>query len=383
MIIASPRDYRRWAKKKLPRFLFDYIDGGSYQECTLANNLKDIQAISLKQRVLKNVGHINLETSLFGVRRQSPIALSPVGLTGMYARRGEVQMARAAANQGIPYTLSSVSICPIQEVAKHSSQAIWFQLYVLKDKGFMRHVLTRALEAGVNTLVFTVDLPMPGARYRETHSGMSGPFKKQRRLGQALLKPRWAWDVGFKGRPHQLGNISDYFGHKVGMEDYTRWIDTNFDPSIAWSDVQWIREFWPGTLLIKGILDPDDAKEAIAFGADGIIVSNHGGRQLDGALSTAKALPPILDVIGDEVPTLVDSGARSGLDVLRFIALGAKAVMLGRAPIYALAARGQAGVEHALELILQELRIAMTLCGVSSIGEIDSNLLVHSPLGFN
>jgi L-lactate dehydrogenase (cytochrome) len=380
MIISSASDYRAVAKRKLPRFLFDYIDGGAYAEHTLRANVSDLSSISLRQRILKNVDSLNLNTTLFGEQMAMPIILSPVGLTGMYARRGEVQAANAAANKGIPLCLSTVSVCSIEEVASQCSRAIWFQLYVLKDRGFMKNALERAQAAGVTTLVFTVDMPTPGARYRDAHSGMSGPYGAQRRMLQAMTKPQWALDVGLLGRPHDLGNISKYLGKPTTLEDYVGWLGANFDPSISWKDLEWIREFWKGPMIIKGILDPEDAKDAVSFGADGIVVSNHGGRQLDGVLSTAKALPPIAQAVGSDLTVLVDSGIRSGLDVVRMLALGAKGVLLGRSMAYALAADGQRGVENLLDIFAKEMRVAMTLTGVTSIEQIDGSTLVQAGL---
>ena len=376
MIISSASDYREAARRKLPRFLFDYIDGGAYAEHTMRANSADLASISLRQRILRNVDSLSLKTTLFGKEQSLPIILSPVGLTGMYARRGEVQAAKAAATKGIPFCLSTVSVCSIEEVSSQSSQSIWFQLYVLKDRGFMRNALERAQAAGVTTLVFTVDMPTPGARYRDAHSGMSGPLAASRRILQATTRPDWAFNVGILGRPHDLGNISKYLGKATTLEDYVGWLGNNFDPSISWKDLEWIREFWKGPMIIKGILDPQDAKDAVSFGADGIVVSNHGGRQLDGVLSTAKALPAIAEVVGDDLTVLVDSGIRSGLDVVRMLALGAKACLLGRSTVYALAADGQHGVENMLDIFSQEMRVAMTLTGVTSIDKIDRTVLV-------
>ncbi|ALU59170.1 FMN-dependent L-lactate dehydrogenase LldD [Pseudomonas syringae] len=378
MIISSASDYRAAAKRKLPRFLFDYIDGGAYAEHTLRANGSDLADISLRQRVLKNVDNVSLETRLFGESLAMPIVLSPVGLSGMYARRGEVQAAKAAANKRIPFCLSTVSVCSIEEVASQSKQVIWFQLYVLKDRGFMKNALERARAAGVTTLVFTVDMPTPGARYRDAHSGMSGPYAAPRRILQAMTKPDWALNVGLLGRPHDLGNISRYLGKTTTLEDYVGWLANNFDPSISWKDLEWIREFWQGPMIIKGILDPQDARDALSFGADGIVVSNHGGRQLDGALSTAKALPPIVQAVGSDLTVLADSGIRSGLDVVRMLALGAKGVLLGRSMAYALGADGQRGVENMLDIFAREMHVAMTLTGVTSIEQIDESILVKS-----
>ncbi|CAI9005797.1 MULTISPECIES: FMN-dependent L-lactate dehydrogenase LldD [Pseudomonas] len=378
MIISSASDYREAARRKLPRFLFDYIDGGAYAEHTLRANSADLTGISLRQRILKNVETLSLETTLFDQPLAMPIILAPVGLTGMFARRGEVQAVKAAQNKGIPLCLSTVSVCSIEEVATQTQQSIWFQLYVLKDRGFMKNALERAKAAGVKNLVFTVDMPTPGARYRDAHSGMSGPFASSRRILQAMTKPDWAFNVGLMGRPHDLGNISKYLGKAVTLEDYMGWLANNFDPSISWSDLEWIRDFWQGPMIIKGILDPQDARDAVSFGADGIVVSNHGGRQLDGVLSTTKALPPIMQAVGNDLTVLVDSGIRSGLDVVRMLALGAKGVLLGRSMAYALAADGQRGVENMLDIFAKEMRVAMTLTGVTSIGQIDESTLVQA-----
>lgn len=319
---------------------------------------------------------LSLSTELFGEQLSMPVALAPVGLTGMYARRGEVQAAKAAAAKGIPFTLSTVSVCPIEEVAPAIDRPMWFQLYVLKDRGFMKNALERAKAAGCSTLVFTVDMPVPGARYRDAHSGMSGPNAPFRRMLQAMTHPQWAWDVGLLGKPHDLGNISAYRGNPTGLADYIGWLGANFDPSISWKDLEWIRDFWDGPMVIKGILDPEDARDAVTFGADGIIVSNHGGRQLDGVLSSARALPAIADAVKGELKILADSGIRTGLDVVRMLALGADTVLLGRAFIYALAAAGGAGVSNLLDLIEKEMRVAMVLTGAKSIAEITPDLLV-------
>jgi L-lactate dehydrogenase (cytochrome) len=375
MIISSPSDYREAARRKLPRFLFDYIDGGANAEQTLRANIADLADLRLRQRVLKDAANLDLATRWFGQDSSLPIILGPVGLTGMFARRGEVQIAKAAERLGVPAVLSTVSVCALEEVTSQCRQPIWLQLYVLKDRGFMRNILERAQAAGVKILVFTVDLPVPGVRYRDARSGMSGSYARARRLLQALSRPGWAFDVGLMGRPHELGNISRYLGRTVGLEDYIGWLTENMDPSIGWSDIEWIRDFWKGPLIIKGILDADDARDAVRFGADGIVVSNHGGRQLDGAPSTARALPAIAEAVGDSLTVLADSGVRSGVDVLRMLALGAKGVLLGRAPSFALAAGGRSGVEDMLRMFEKELRVAMTLTGVASVAKVDGAIL--------
>ncbi len=377
MIISSSADYRMAAQKFLPPFLFHYIDGGAYAEQTLRRNVDDLAAVALRQRVLKDMSQLDTGIDLFGEKLSIPVALAPVGLTGMYRRRGEVQAARAADAHGIPFTMSSVSVCPIEEVAPKLRRPMWFQLYVLKDRGFMQNALERAQAAGCSTLVFTVDMPVPGARYRDAHSGMSGPNAALRRYWQAMTHPRWAWDVGLLGRPHDLGNISAYRGSPTGLQDYMGYLSANFDPSISWKDLEWIRAFWKGPMVIKGILDPEDAKDAVRFGADGIIVSNHGGRQLDGVLSSARALPAIADAVKGQIKILADSGIRNGLDVVRAIALGADCAMIGRAYIYALATAGEAGVKHLLELLEKEMRVAMTLTSVAKVADISGDLLVR------
>ncbi|MCQ9084018.1 FMN-dependent L-lactate dehydrogenase LldD [Vibrio harveyi] len=379
MIISASTDYRAAAKAKLPPFLFHYIDGGSYDERTLKRNSDDLGDVALRQRVLRDMSDLSLETEIFGEKLAMPIALAPVGLTGMYARRGEVQAAKAAEKKGIPFTMSTVSVCPIEEVAPAIERPMWFQLYVLKDRGFMKNVLERAKAAGVTTLVFTVDMPVPGARYRDMHSGMSGPNAAMRRVFQAMRHPSWALDVGVLGKPHDLGNISTYRGEPTKLEDYIGWLGANFDPSISWKDLEWIRDFWDGPMVIKGILDEEDAKDAVRFGADGIVVSNHGGRQLDGVLSTAKALPSIADAVKGDLKIFVDSGIRTGLDVVRMLALGADCTLLGRSFVYALAAQGGAGVENLLDLYDKEMRVAMTLTGAKTIADLSRDSLVKIP----
>ena len=378
MIISAPTDYREAARRRLPRFLFDYIDGGAVTECTMKSNAAELQKIALRQRILQGVGEPSLGTEILGSKWNLPIALGPVGATGMYARRGEVQAARAATAKGIPYTLSTVSVCPIEEVARGADGQLWSQLYVLKDRGYMRNALERAWAAGMKTLVFTVDMPVPGSRYRDRHSGMSGPAAALRQVTQAFTHPRWAFGVGLFGQPLSFGNIVAYTGHHMTMSDYMGFISKNFDPSIGWKELEWIRDTWKGKLIIKGLLDPEDARDAVRFGADGIIVSNHGGRQLDGAIPTARALPLVSDAVGDELAVLVDSGIRSGLDVVRMLALGAKGVLLGRAYIYALAAAGQSGVENLLDLFAADMRVTMILTGAKSPTQIRRESLARA-----
>lgn len=377
MIISSASDYREAARRRLPPFLYHYIDGGAYAETTLGRNVSDLTLLALRQRVLRSVGEVDLSTTLLGENLAMPMALAPIGLCGMFARRGEVQAAKAALDKGIQFTLSTVSVCPIEEVRGQVEKPFWFQLYVLKDRGFMKNALERAWAAGIRTLVFTVDMPVPGARYRDAHSGMSGPNAAVRRMVQAALHPMWAYDVGLMGTPHDLGNVSAYRGHKTTLEDYVGWLGANFDPAIGWRDLEWIREFWKGPMVIKGILDAEDAEDAVRFGADGIVVSNHGGRQLDGVLSSARALPPIADKVKGSLAILADSGIRSGLDVVRMLAQGADGVLLGRAFVYALATHGQKGVENLIDLFAKEMRVAMTLTGARNLSEISRESLVR------
>ena len=377
---ANASDYRELARRRLPRFLFDYIDGGSYGEVTLRRNVADLEAIALRQRVLRDVSKLDLSTNLFGQEMRLPIALAPIGLAGMNARRGETQAARAAAKAGIPFCLSTVSACPIGEVAAATDKPFWFQLYMIRDRAFMIDLIAQAKGAGCNLLVFTVDMPLPGSRYRDLRSGLAGApgfGGSLRRTWQALGKPHWAWDVGVRGRPHQLGNVAPVLGAKSGLEDFMAWMRENFDPTCTWGDLDFIRQHWDGPIVIKGILDADDARDAVKAGVDGIIVSNHGGRQLDGVPSTAHALPAIADAVGDALTVLADGGVRSGLDVVRLMALGAKGVLLGRAWIYAMAARGEAGIEHVIRLFEAEMKVAMSLTGCTSVRDINRDMLVR------
>lgn len=379
---ASALDYREFARRRLPHFLFEYIDGGSYAEVTLRRNVADLESIALRQRVLNDVSALDLSTELFGQQLRLPVALAPIGLAGMNARRGEVQAARAAADAGVPFCLSTVSACPIAEVAAGSPRPFWFQLYMIRDRGFMRDLLAQARHAGCTTLIFTVDMPVPGSRYRDYRSGLAGAtgaMGAMRRAFQALRRPGWAWDVGLRGRPHHLGNVAPVLGSNSGLEDFLGWMRDNFDPSVSWRDLEAIRQEWDGPLVIKGILDPEDARTAAGIGADGIVVSNHGGRQLDGVLSTARALPPIAEAVGDRMTILADGGVRSGLDVVRMLALGAHGVLLGRIWAYALAARGQSGVAHVLKLVEAEMRVAMALTGATSIRAINAST-INKPL---
>jgi L-lactate dehydrogenase (cytochrome) len=371
---ASVGDYRALARARLPHFLFEYLDGGSYDEVTLRRNVEDLRAIALRQRVLRDVSDIDLSTALLGKSWAMPVGLGPVGLSGLYARRGEVQAARAAAVAQVPFALSTLSACPAGELAR-ADLPFWFQLYIVKDRAFVADMIAKAREAGCGALVLTVDLAVPGSRYRDYRSGLSGRFGGVNRRWQALRRPGWAWDVAVRGKPLTLGNIAPLLGAGAVLEDLMGWVGKNFDASVTWKDVAWVREQWKGPLIVKGILDPDDAREAAASGADAIVVSNHGGRQLDGVASTAHALPRVADALSGGKPILVDGGVRSGLDVVRMLALGADFVLLGRAWAYALAARGEAGVAHVLKLIEAEMRVAMALTGCAKVSEIEASVL--------
>jgi L-lactate dehydrogenase (cytochrome) len=371
---ASIWDYRALAKARLPHFLFEYLDGGSYDEVTLRRNVEDLQSVALRQRVLRDVSGIDLSTELFGHRWSLPVGLGPVGLSGLYARRGEVQAVRAAAAANVPFALSTVSACSLREVAA-SGHVPWYQLYFVKDRGFVADMIASAKATGCGALLLTVDLAVPGSRYRDARAAGAG----LRRMSQLLARPDWLWDVGIRGRPISLGNLEPIVGKRAPLSDFQAWIHNNFDPSVTWKDVEWVRSRWDGPLIIKGILDPDDARASLDSGADGVVVSNHGGRQLDGALSSARALPRISDAIAGRMSVLVDGGVRSGLDVVRMLGLGGDFVLLGRAWAYALGARGQAGVAHVLKLIEGEMRVAMSLTACTNIAEIDEDILDRGP----
>jgi L-lactate dehydrogenase (cytochrome) len=370
---ASISDYRALARARLPHFLFEYLDGGSYDEVTLRRNIEDLRSVALKQRVLRDVSSIDLSTELFGKRWAMPVGLGPVGLSGLYARRGEVQAAKAAAAAGVPMALSTVSACSLREVAA-TGHVPWYQLYFIKDRGFVSEMIRTAKAVGSEALVLTVDLSVPGSRYRDSRAAGAGI----RRMSQLLARPKWLWDVGICGRPISLGNLEPVVGKRAPLDHFQAWIHANFDPSVSWKDVEWVRSQWDGPLIIKGVLDPDDARAAADSGASGVVVSNHGGRQLDGVISSARALPRIADALAGRIPILVDGGVRSGLDVVRMLALGADFVLLGRAWAYALAARGGAGVAHVLQLIDAEMRVAMALTSCTSIDQVSEEILERS-----
>jgi L-lactate dehydrogenase (cytochrome) len=376
---ASVDDYRELARRRLPNIFFEYIDGGSYAEVTLKRNVEDFENLVLRQRVMRDMSNLDTSIETLGHRYRMPVGLSPVGMAGMYGRRGEVQAARAAASGGVPFCLSTMGICSVEEVAR-TGVPPWFQLYVLKDRGYMRELLDRAKAAGSPVLVLTVDLPLPGARYRDVRSGFRGLTGLRAFLNQArdgLSHPRWLWDVWVNGRPHSLGSVTGAVRGGGGAADFLTWIASNFDRSLTWADLDWIRAAWDGPLVVKGVLDQEDARAALKAGAQGLVVSNHGGRQLDGVRSSISALPPIADAVGGDLELYLDGGVRSGLDVLKACALGAKACFVGRAWAYALGAGGQAAIARMLETLQAELEVAMVLTGCRSIRDAGRDLLDH------
>ena len=374
---ASVADYRLVAKRRLPKMFFEYIDGGSYAEETLRRNVADLESLSLRQRVMRDMSALDLRTLTLGIPMSMPVALAPVGMAGMYGRRGETQAARSAAAAGIPFCLSTMGICSIEEVARTGTPP-WFQLYVLKDRGYMRELVRRARTAACPVLLLTVDLPIPGARYRDVRSGfrgLSGLNAAINRLNDGLQHPAWLWDVWVRGRPHSLGCVADALQSGGSATDFLSWIAGNFDRSVTWKDLDWLRAEWDGPIVIKGILDPEDAKDAVKAGVQGIIVSNHGGRQLDGVRSSICALPRIAQAVGGDLEVYLDGGVRSGLDVLKALALGAKACFLGRAWAYALGAGGEAAILRMLANLRDELEVAMVLTGCASVRAAGRHLL--------
>ena len=381
---GSVGDYRELARRRLPRQLFDYIDGGAFAESTLAANVADLADIQLRQRVLRDVSGLRMSTTVLGQELAMPVVLGPVGLAGMFATRAEVQAARAAESAGITFCESTVSICSVEEVAAAVDRPIWFQLYVMRDRSYAEDLMARAAVVGCPVLVLTVDLATVGSRYRDTRNGMSGAGSWRSRAMQGLdlgLHPTWARDVGLRGRPHTFGNLEKAVPGAATPTEFSAWVDGQFDPSVTWDDLEWVRRNWPGRLVLKGVLDPDDARQAADRGVDGIVVSNHGGRQLDDTPSTVRALGPVVDAVGDRLEVLVDGGIRSGLDVLKALALGARACLLGRAWAWSVAADGERGVAHALAVVRDELRVAMSLTGVTDVADLDRSALVRPPSG--
>ncbi|MGO8871107.1 MAG: L-lactate dehydrogenase [Acidimicrobiales bacterium] len=379
MAPASLRDYRELARRRLPRQLFDYVDGGAYEEVTMAANMADLGRLRLRQRVLRDVSSCTLGTTVLGEELALPVILAPVGLAGMFARRAEVQASRAAA-AGIPFCESTVSICGLPEVAAACPRPIWFQLYVMRDRSYAVGLMHRAREVGCTVLVLTVDLPVVGARYRDVRNGLDGRLPPVRQLQRALdfaRHPVWVRDVAVDGKPLTFGNLEQAVPGATTPDAFKEWVDGQFDPSVTWDDLAWVREHWTGTLVLKGVLDPEDARRAVAEGVDGVVVSNHGGRQLDAVPSTVSVLPSVVEAVGDEIDVLVDGGIRSGLDVVKALALGARACLLGRPWAYAVAARGEAGVAHILQIIRREMEVAMALTGFTDVGELSPTALLE------
>ena len=377
---ASVRDYREVARRRLPRQLFDYIDGGAYEEATLAANTADLEAISLRQRVLRDVSTRTMSTTVLGEELSLPVLLAPVGLAGMFANRAEVAAARAAEHAGVSFVESTVSICSLDEVAAATKRAPWFQLYVMRDRGYAENLMARAQAVGCRVLVLTADLAVVGARYRDTRNGLGGrvsPVGAAIRGLDRVSHPRWVWEVGIQGKPHTFGNLTDAVPGGNSPDDFRDWVDAQFDPSVTWDDLAWVRDHWDGPVVLKGILDPEDARAAADAGVDAVVVSNHGGRQLDAVPSTAAALPAVVEAVGDRIEVLVDGGVRSGLDLLKMMAMGAKACLVGRPWAWAVAAKGEAGVAHLLEILRDELAVAMALTGTTDVADLGPDSLLR------
>src|SRR6266704_6713132 len=368
-------DLRQTARRKVPRAFCDYAEAGSYSQETLRANREDLERIKLRQRVLVDVSQRDLATTIMGERASLPLALAPIGLCGMQHGDGEILACRAAQAAGIPFTLSTMSICSIEDVAQAVDKPFWFQLYVMKDRGFIRALIERAAAAKCSALVLTVDLQVLGQRHCDLRNGLAVP--PQIKLASVIdmaTKPAWVLSI-LRGKRKTFGNIA---GHVRGMENVTslaQWTAAQFDPALSWKDVEWIRSLWPGKLILKGVLDVEDARLAAKAGASALVVSNHGGRQLDGAPSSISALPKIADAIGGDIEIMFDGGIRSGQDLMRALALGARSCLIGRAYIFGLAAGGEAGVAKAIAIIRNELDVTMALCGVNRIGEIDRRVL--------
>ena len=377
VIPAGTLDYRRLAERRLPRFLFDYIDGGANDEVTLARNVADFQAIRVRPRVLVDVANVETATTLAGEPAAMPVILAPIGMAGMMARRGEAQAVRAADAAGLPFTLSTAGVCPLAEVRAAARRDFWFQLYMVRDRGAVRALLERARATGCGTLVFTVDLAVLGMRHRDTRNGMTSGSLKARlaRARQIAARPGWLYDVGLRGRPHGLGILADAVPDVARLNAVRNWLATQFDASVTWKDIEWLRGIWPGKLLLKGLQEVEDGRAAVAVGADGVIVSNHGGRQLDGVASSVSKLPAMVDAVGTRLEVFVDGGVRSGLEVFKALALGARGVLIGRPWIWAVAGAGEAGLVDLLATFKRELEIAMALAGVTRVSQIGRGLI--------
>jgi L-lactate dehydrogenase (cytochrome) len=380
---ATVLDYRELARRRLPRQLFDYVDGGAYEETTMRANVHDLEAVLLRQVVMRDVSVREQSVEVLGHPLKMPVILGPVGLGGMLARRAEVQAARAAEQAGVPFVESTVSICSVEEVARATSRPPWFQLYVMRDRGYAQELMARAQAVGCPVLVLTIDLAVVGARHRDTRNGVAGNPPAWAKLLRGLdiaAHPRWIADAPLAGKPLTFGNLEQAVPNARTPAAFRDWVDAQFDPSVTWEDLAWVREHWPGKLVVKGVLDPEDARRAADSGVDALVVSNHGGRQLDAVPSTARALPAVADAVGDRVEVLADGGVRTGLDVVKLVALGARAVLIGRAWAWAVAARGQAGVYHVLDVIRADIDVALGLTGHTSIAAVDRSAL-YEPTG--
>ena len=376
-VITCIEDLRVIAKRRVPRMFYDYADSGSWTESTYRSNETAFQKIKFRQRVAVNMENRSLENTMIGENVTMPVALAPTGLTGMQHADGEILAARAAEKFGVPFTLSTMSICSIEDVAEHTSRPFWFQLYVMKDKGFVERLINRAKAAKCSALVITLDLQILGQRHKDIKNGLSSPPKPTlRNLINLATKPYWCWHMLHTKR-RTFGNI---VGHASGVSDtssLSAWTSQQFDPALSWDDVAWIKDKWGGKIIIKGIMEPEDAHLAVKSGADALIVSNHGGRQLDGALPSIEALPAIVDAVGkDNIEIYLDSGVRSGQDVIRSVAMGARGVFIGRPFLYGLGAMGEAGVTKALEVIHNEADLTMAFCGLRNIKDVNKSILV-------
>ena len=377
VVPVTVADYERRARRRLPQFLYDYAAGGANSEETLAANTSDFSGVRLRQRVMRDVSGVDTSTTLLGQAATMPVALAPVGMAGMYARRGEVQAARAAEAIGIPFTGSTMGVCSIEEINAGTGTPSWFQLYMLKDRDFVLEMLQNAWDSGTRTLVFTVDLAVPGLRLRDFRNGMIGGgwISKLSQLAQLASSPGWAWDVGIQGKPHVLGNLSGRVPDAKDLNSYKGFVESQFDPSVTWEDIRWLRDQWQGKLLIKGVLEADDARAAVDCGAEGVVISNHGGRQLDGVASAIRKLPEVAAALGGDPEIYIDGGVRSGLDVVRAVALGARGVLMGRPWLFALAVAGESGVRDLLGVFQREIAIALALTGVNTIAELNADVI--------
>ena len=375
-VITNIEDLRVLAQKRVPRMFYDYADSGSWTESTYRANESDFQKIKLRQRVAVNMENRSTATQMIGQDVAMPVAIAPTGLTGMQHADGEILAARAAKKMGVPFTLSTMSICSIEDVAKHAGEGFWFQLYVMKDRAFIERLIDRAKAANCKALVLTLALQILGQRHKDLKNGLSAPPKLTlANMINIATKPRWA--LGMLGTPRrQFGNIVGHVSGVADMGSLSSWTAQQFDPALNWGDVAWIKERWGGKLIVKGIQDVEDARLAVQSGADALIVSNHGGRQLDGAQSSIEALPSIVSEVGSRIEVHMDGGVRSGQDVLKAIALGAKGTYIGRAFLYGLGAMGEAGVSKALEIIHKELDLSMAFCGRTQIKQVDASILL-------